>query len=228
MSFRYTQQESRKRFLATYDAEEAAKCESWLAAMTPATYDALLADMKQCVEFDGDLDVLDVGSGVGALCLALARIPGLRITALEPCATMIEQLKLKPQLSEVSIVEGFCDHSDDQLLFDERSFDLIASRQLVNCLYDPLTAFRNWYAWLRPGGSVVVMDGLFDRQDWPGQWDGIVDTLPLSACRTMATVPYLLESTGFHIDYVGLMEHTNALSTAPTQRYIVSATKPGR
>lgn len=108
------------------------------------------------------------------------------------------------------------------------SFDLIASRQLANCLFDPLAAFRNWYSWLRPGGAVVVMDGLFDRHDWSEKWEGVVDTLPLSACRTTATVPYLLENTGFRIDFVGLMDHTNALPSTRTQRYMVAATKPHR
>ncbi len=111
--------------------------------------------------------------------------------------------------------------------FRPDSFDLIASRQLANCLFDPLAAFRNWIHWLRPGGTMVVMDGLFDRDAWSGTWDGMVDTLPLSACRTTATVPYLLEQVGFHVDYVGPMVHTNELLSTRTPRYIVAATKPG-
>ena len=225
MTYRGTQQESRQRYLAAYDADGAAKYDSWVRSMDSSDHEACVADLKNCVQIEGELDVLDAGSGTGALCLALVRIPELRITALEPCEAMNELLVCKPELHSVSTVCGFCDSEDDKHHFRPDSFDLIASRQLANCLYDPLAAFRNWNEWLRPGGTVVVMDGLFDRDAWSEEWDGIVDTLPLSACRTTATVPYLLEQVGFRIDHVGPMVHTNALSSIRTTRYIVSATK---
>ena len=226
MNYRSTQEESRNRYLATYDDTEAAKYDSWIASMTDADHDACVADLKGCVAFSQNMTVLDAGSGTGGLCLALIRIPELRITALEPCVPMARLLKSKPELCDVTTVQGFCDHADDKSHFDAESFDLIVSRLLTNCLFDPLAAFRNWQWWLRPGGKVVVMDGLFDRDAWTGRWDGMVDTLPLSACRTLATVPYLLEQSGFQIDHVGFMESTNALPSTRTKRYMVVATKP--
>ncbi|MCR9296680.1 MAG: class I SAM-dependent methyltransferase [bacterium] len=225
MTYRGTQQESRQRYLDGYDVAGALKYDSWVASLTPVDHDACVADLKQCVQFRDAMDVLDAGSGTGALCLALVRIPGLRITALEPCAAMSDLLVSKPELESIATVRGFCDHVDDANHFHPNSFDLIASRQLANCLFDPLAAFRNWFYWLRPGGTVVVMDGLFDRDAWSGTWDGMVDTLPLSACRTMATVPYLLEQVGFHVDHAGPMSHTNALPSTQTRRYIVAASK---
>ena len=72
---------------------------------------------------------------------------------------------------------------------------------------------------------MVVMDGLYDRDAWSGAWDGMVDTLPLSACRTTATVPYLLKQVGFRIGHVGFMVHTNQLPSTRIARYIVAATK---
>ena len=225
MTFRGTQQESRQRYLATYDAGEAAKNDAWVSVMTSSDHDACIADVNQCVQFREGMDVLDAGSGTGALCLALVRIPGLRLTALEPCPAMNDLLVAKPELKQVETVRGFCDHADDQSHFAPNSFDMIASRQLANGLFDPLAAFHNCNHWLRPGGTVVVMDGLFGRDAWTGTWDGIVDTLPLSACQTTATVPYLLEQVGFRIDHVGPMLNTNALPSTQTPRYIVAATK---
>lgn len=227
MTFRCSQQASRERYLEIYDAQEAAKYDSWISEMTAADHDACVADMKRCVTFSENMNVLDAGSGTGALCLALVRIPGLHITALEPCAAMTHLLKSKPELSSVATVQGFCDHADDQSHFDASAFDVIASRLLANGLFDPLAAFRNWHRWLRPDGIAIVMDGLFDRRDWSGTWEGVVDTLPLSACRTTATVPYLLEQTGFRVSFVGMMEHTNAQASTRTQRYMVAATKVG-
>jgi SAM-dependent methyltransferase len=209
-----------------YDIEEASKYNTWVDAMHDADHDACISDLKRCVKFSDNMAVLDAGSGTGALSMALVRIPGLNVTALEPCTPMIDLLKAKPALSGVKIVQGFCDHEDDVSLFGSETFNLIASRLLVNNLFDPLAAFRNWKVWLRPGGSVVVMDGLFDRGGWAGEWSKFVDALPLSACQTTATVPYLLEQIGLHVEHVGLMDHTNAMPSTRTKRYMVVATKP--
>lgn len=226
MNFRVSQSESRDRYLSTYDTEEASKYDSWITSMTAEDHEACVFDMSQRARFSEQMKVLDAGSGTGALSLALVRIPGLQITALEPCVAMSERFKSKPELCDIPVVPGFCDHSDDHSHFAPHSFDLVASRQLANCLFDPLAAFRNWFSWLRPGGIAIVMDGLFDRDAWTGSWDGMVDTLPLSACRTTAMVPYLLEQVGFRIDSVGPMEATNALASTRTERYLVAATKP--
>lgn len=226
MNFRDAQSNSRQRYLATYDAEEASKHNTWVDAMNDADHDACVADLQRCVEFSDNMAVLDAGSGTGALCLALIRIPGLDITALEPSSRMMNLLTARSELSGVVAVQGFCDHADDASLFGPETFDLITSRLLVNNLFDPLAAFRNWNHWLRPGGSVVVMDGLFSPSDWAGKWGEFVDVLPLSACQTTATVPYLLEKMGFDVEHVGLMDHTNALPSTRTKRYIVVVNKP--
>ena len=125
----------------------------------------------------------------------------------------------------MTTVRGFCDHVEDRPHFEADAFDLIISRQLANCLYDPIAAFKNWHHWLSDGGLVVVMDGLYDRNAWSEKWEGIVDSLPLSACQTTATVPYLLEYAGFEINTVGAMKQTNGLASTRTPRYLVVATK---
>ena len=51
--------------------------------------------------------------------------------------------------------------------------------------------------------------------------------LPVSACETMALVPYLLEASGFQIAAVELMTATNQLTCTRTPRYLVVAIKPG-
>ncbi|QDV27037.1 hypothetical protein Q31a_54180 [Aureliella helgolandensis] len=225
MPYRGNYTESRQRYLATYDTAEAAKYDAWITALTKADHDACLNDIQRHFTFSPGMTILDAGAGTGALCLSLVALPGMRITALEPCPPMQERLASKPELSSVTTVEGFCDHPDDHSHFAPATFDVVASRQLSNCLFDPLAAFRNWHYWLRPSGVVIVMDGLFNREDWSGRWKGVVDTLPLSACRTMATLPYMLEQAGFRIDHVGLMDATNALPSTRTKRYMVVATK---
>jgi hypothetical protein len=65
--------------------------------------------------------------------------------------------------------------------FSASQFVLIASRQLVNGLFDPLAAFRNWHRWLHVDGRTVVMmacsNGLTGR----------------SAGLTLLTIAYLMK-----------------------------------
>lgn len=225
MSFRQTQEESRQHYRDAYSGDEAAQYDTWVTTLTEDDHDACLTDIASGFCFKADMNVLDVGAGTGALCLALVRFPGLRITAMEPCPDMLDLLKLKPELAQISRVEGFCDHLEDRSEFARGQFDVIVSRLLTNCLFDPIAAFQNWHHWLRDQGTVIVMDGLFDRSDWAGVWSEMVDTLPLSACRSMAAVPYLLEQAGFSIEFVGPMVATNARPSTRTSRYMVVATK---
>lgn len=184
---------------------------------------ALLADLQHIDTVFENADVLDVGAGTGAFCVALTDMPVAAITALEPSPSMLERLKTKPKLKRVRAIVGACDHDDDRALFADSSFDVITSRKVVSSLFDPLTAFRNWHHWLRLGGHVVIIDGLFGRDSYVGDWTDEVDVLPLSASQSMATIPYLLETVGFTIESVQMTHQWN--QTARTPHYIVVASK---
>jgi SAM-dependent methyltransferase len=225
MSWRGTQADSRTRYLAKYDAEEVDRYESWILQQTRDDEEACISDIARVFQFRKDMSVLDVGAGTGTLCKTLSSVPGLSLTALEPSGAMREKFRGKGELCHVKVVDGFCDCIEDRRHFDPSEFDLIVSRQLANCLFDPLAAFRNWSYWLKPGGSVILMDGLFDRSAWTDRWQEEIDILPLSACRTTAMSPYLLEQAGFQIDSVGFMNASNALPCTKTMRYLVIASK---
>jgi len=214
--------------IESYDDSEAQKYDSWIKTLTDADHMACLQDIQNHVALLPGNKILDAGAGSGALCLALSRVSDIQITALEPCPAMISLFRNRSELADVKVVEGFCDHHSDVKHFDSATFDFIASRQLTNTLFDPLAAFQNWKHWLQPEGKLVVIDGLYDRDAWTGKWSWAVDQLPLSACRSRATVPYLLEQVGFMIEYAGPAVETNKLASTRTERYLVVAanTKP--
>jgi SAM-dependent methyltransferase len=221
---------ARRRAVGKYDVAEAQAYAAvqGLGWLTAAEENAYLTDLDGVVQFVPGACVLDVGAGTGVMCSILRRLPGIELTALEPSAAMLAQLQAKPELANVRAILGFCDEPHDRDRFGEGQFDVIVARQVVNGLYDPLLAFRHWHHWLRPAGVVVVIDGLYGRDGWPGRWEEEVDALPLSATQSMASIPYLLEASGFHIAAVERMTTVNALPTTRTPRYVVVARKASR
>ncbi len=218
---------ARRRTAIKYDAVEAQAYGSLqgLGWLTPAEENAHLADLERVVEFAPGMRVLDVGAGTGVMCSLLRRLPGLKLTALEPSPAMLALLQSKPELANVTAINGFCDEPQDIERFGAGAFDRIVSRQVVNGLFDPLVAFRHWHHWLKPAGTVVVIDGLYGRDGWTGRWEEEVDALPLAASQSMASTPYLLENVGFTIETVERMASVNALPTTRTPRYVVVARK---
>jgi SAM-dependent methyltransferase len=225
MNWRITQAESRQRYLTKYDTSEVEAYEHWIRQLTNEDDDACLRDIQSVFSFKSAMTVLDAGSGSGAMSKTLLRVPGLTIHAIEPSPAMIAMFRTKEELNGVNVKEGFCDAIEDRSHFQQGTFDVVVSRQLVNGLFDPLVAFQNWHHWLKPGGTVIALDGLFDRTGWTGRWQEEVDVLPMSSCRSTATIPYLLENSGFDVISVQLMTLTNARPTVKTQRYCVVATK---
>jgi SAM-dependent methyltransferase len=227
MDWRGRQGDSRDGYLAKFDVAEVDRYDASVGRLSRQDEDAYLADLSGVLQFREGTSVLDAGAGAGALCGILSRLPGLAITAMEPVPAMLAKLRSKPELQGVVTVEGFCDNIGDRRHFHAGQFDAIVSRQLVNGLFDPLTAFRNWHDWLSPDGAVVVVDGVYGRSSWTGIWEEDVDVLPLSACQSTALVPYLLEIAGFRIEAVRWMEAVNNLPSTRTKRYVVVARKHG-
>jgi ubiquinone/menaquinone biosynthesis C-methylase UbiE len=225
MTWRLTQAQSRESYLKKYSAEEVETYEKWVAMLTHEDHFAYLQDMQDHCLFTAGQKVLDVGAGTGGLTTVLNLVPKLHLTALEPSPEMLKVLQAKTQLAAVECVQGFCDHPNDRTHFLENSFDVIASRQLFNGLYDPIAALENAWYWLKPNGFLVATDGFYDRSAWSGVWEDVVDQLPLSACRTLATIPYLMEHVGFRVHTAQLMQRTNQRPNIRTQRYIIVASK---
>ncbi|MEB3188562.1 MAG: class I SAM-dependent methyltransferase [bacterium] len=194
-------------------------------ALSPEMEDAYIADLQRVFPYRPGVAVLDAGAGTGTMSNLLLRMGYQSITALEPSSGMLRYLRERVEPRGVSVVEGFCDSEEDRSHFDGSRFDLILSRQLANELFDPLMAFQNWHLWLVRGGSLIVMDGLFDRAAWVGPLEGEVDILPLASNQSAALVPYLLEKAGFEIQVVEPMSAVNGRSGSRYVHHVVRAVK---
>jgi SAM-dependent methyltransferase len=189
----------------------------WAKGMPPEEEEAWLADLLEPFPLPPQGRALEVGAGAGAFTKVLARMEGLSWTAQEPVPVMLAALQAQSALAGVEARLGWCDAPEDREAFPAEHFDLIASRQLTNGLHDPLLAFAHWRHWLRPGGWLLIVEGLFGREAWSGPWAQEVDAYPLAANASLALLPYLLERSGFRIHHVGLMARAKALSPHPRQ-----------
>lgn len=227
MDWRGLRSEARERYVAKYDTARVAEYASLegLGHLLPEQEDAYLADLTAARGMPAGPDVLEIGAGTGVLTRILKRDPSLAITALEPSPAMADHLEADVRLAAVRVVRAFCDAEEERSLFPAESFDWIGSRQVVSGLFDPLVAFRHWWYWLKPGGAVMVIDGLFGRTGWGGVFAAEGDLLPLAGNDGLALVPYLLEHCGFTVRHVDRMPATNQLSVTKTPRILVVATK---
>jgi len=192
--------------------------------------DAHIADIQSYLRVRSGLEILEVGAGTGAFTEVLAQFPEARITATDPSAAMCRvwrsrMANRKEPSRSLEIQESSCDAVEDRSLFPASRFDLIACRNVINGLFDPLTAFANWHFWLKPGGHVLVLDAIFGRDGWKGEFGELVDLLPLSCTQSLATIPYLLNVAGFQVEGVGWLERVNTLPSTRTPRYLVLATR---
>ncbi len=205
--WRIRRAESRARYLAKFDAAGAADYYEAVGTLSEDDERAYQSDIERLLPLAAGADVLDAGT----------------VTALEPAPEMLALLRSHARLQGVATIEGFCDAVEDRSLFPPERFDAIVSRQLANGLYDPLGAFANWAHWLKPGGAVLVIEGIYGRDAWTGAWSEEVDVLPLSATQSRATVPYLLEAAGFRVESVDWMDAVNRRPATRTPRYAVLA-----
>jgi ubiquinone/menaquinone biosynthesis C-methylase UbiE len=189
---------------------------------SPEEQEAWRSDVAAAAVFSAGSAVLEVGAGTGAFTQLLAEW-GCQVAALDLSAGMLAEVAkhLPANLrSQVAFHEG---DTHVASLFPPSSFDWVVARQVVNHLYDPLKAFGNWAMWLRPAGQVAVVEGFWPCEDWAE----LVDLLPLSSVHTRATVAYLLEHAGFHVEANVWLEQVNAYwapqASGPPPRYLIRA-----
>ncbi len=107
--------------------------------------------------------VVDLGAGTGFVTLEVA--PEVEsVLAVDFAAPMLEALEKQAAALGVSNVST---HRGDLAVFDlpEASVDLVVSSYALHHLTDPAKQdlVARSYAWLRPGGRIVIADMMFGR-----------------------------------------------------------------
>ncbi|MDN0195951.1 class I SAM-dependent methyltransferase [Streptomyces sp. S.PNR 29] len=101
-------------------------------------------------------DVLDLGCGTGSLSL-LAAEQGHRVTGVDLSQAMIELARAKLAGRDAAFLVG--DAAAPPV--GEQRFDVVLVRHVLWTLPDPARVLRRWAGLLRPGGRLVLIEGVW-------------------------------------------------------------------
>ncbi|MFF5965719.1 class I SAM-dependent methyltransferase [Streptomyces collinus] len=101
-------------------------------------------------------DVLDLGCGTGSLSL-LASGQGHRVTGVDLSAAMVTLAREKLAGRDAVFLVG--DAAAPPV--GEQRFDAVLVRHVLWALPDPGRALRHWCGLLRPGGRLVLVEGVW-------------------------------------------------------------------
>jgi SAM-dependent methyltransferase len=128
------------------------------AARIAALQDARAAELerrvRRFVPLAGDEHVLDVGTGAGALALAVARHVQ-DVVGVDPDVGLLAEARARA-VENVTFVEG----DATELPFDDASFDLVATLRTLHHVRRPELAFAELTRVTRAGGRLLVVDQL--------------------------------------------------------------------
>ncbi|MFF7393769.1 class I SAM-dependent methyltransferase [Streptomyces scabiei] len=101
-------------------------------------------------------DVLDIGCGTGSLSL-LATVQGHRVTGVDSSTAMVALARAKLAGRPAVFLVG--DAAAPPV--GEERFDVILVRHVLWTLPDPGRVLRRWCGLLRPGGRLVLVEGVW-------------------------------------------------------------------
>ncbi|AOR35202.1 SAM-dependent methyltransferase [Streptomyces fodineus] len=101
-------------------------------------------------------DVLDLGCGTGSLSL-LAAEQGHRVTGVDASSAMVERARAKLAGRDAVVLRG--DAAAPPV--GEQRFDVVLVRHVLWTLPRPERVLRRWRDLLRPGGRLVLVEGVW-------------------------------------------------------------------
>ena len=159
------------------------------------------------------LKVLDVGCGTGFLAMRMAEL-GHTALGIDLSAEMLAEAQRKADSSGLAVTFRLGDAEAPPA--DDAPYDVIVERHVIWTLPQPSEAIHAWHTLLKPGGVLMLIEGIFEMSDRT-VYQHIEAHLPLYGGRPGEELTALLETEGFvHTAVVPLMDA--ALWTEVPQR----------
>lgn len=197
--------------------------------------------------------VLDIGSGQGQLSLPLASA-GAVVTAVDVSPAMIAALQAKAQAAGQESLQAMAMPAEE-LVLPTASFDVIVSSYALHHLRDAdkVRLVFSAFAWLRPGGRLIIADMMFGRggserdrriirqklwalaRKGPGGWWRVAKNAGRYLFRvherpvSMDTWTRMLRDAGFvHIDAAGIVAEAGLVTAARPEAGVAATAVPAR
>jgi ubiquinone/menaquinone biosynthesis C-methylase UbiE len=123
---------------------------------------------------------LDIGTGTGQLAIYLARA-GFTVTAIDISEKMIARAGQYAASHNLGI--DFQVQDAESLSFADNTFDVVVARNLLWTLPHPDQALNEWRRVLKPGGRLIVSDGLWFNTTWKRLHRLVLKTM-MDYCRS--------------------------------------------
>ena len=119
--------------------------------------------LKALIPGNPGKQAIDRGTGRGQFAVYLARL-GFCVTGIDLSENMISQAREHAKKNALAIDFKIQDAED--LRFNDNTFDVVVSRNLLWTLPDPHKAVKEWRRILKPGGTLVISDGFWMNYTW--------------------------------------------------------------
>jgi ubiquinone/menaquinone biosynthesis C-methylase UbiE len=169
------------------------------------------------------LTVLDVGCGTGFLAFRMAEL-GHTAVGIDLAEEMLAEAQRKAAGTGLPVT--FRRGDAEAPPPDDAPFDVILERHLLWTLPQPMEALRHWQALLKPGGLLLLIEGIFEMSDRT-VYPQLQTQLPLYGGRPGEELAALLAAAGFLQTAVRpLMDAALWLETPSRPRFMVTGRRP--
>lgn len=174
-------------------------------------------------------DVLDIGTGTGIIAMLLADL-GYRVRGVDLSEAMLSEARRKAEHAGLSARFEIGDAMDPR--GEPASIDAVVSRHVLWTLTDPPRALKSWLRLLRPGGRLVIIDGLWGAKPDPRMTDMAASLPLLGPSVSLDDIRGLVAAAGF-VDVVvsdlvdvDRVERELGADPASEPHYVITAANP--
>ena len=160
-----------------------------------------------------NMDVLDVGCGLGGAAFLIARTFGARVHGIDLSRNMLQLAQVRCREAKLTQVVTF-EHADILRYHRPSGFDLVHSRDVFLHIHDKAGLFSAIGRCLRPGGLLLFSDYLCRAGTKSPDFAAYIRAREYDL-RSLEEYRILLEQAGFEVllaqdrtaDFIDILEH---------------------